>query len=160
MNELLAPLYYMFSTDTDRTSAKYAEADAFYCFVNLISDFRDHFCQQLDNSNSGIKATIGRLVQLLEATDPDLAAHLAANKVRPLGKKKGRGNHWAARGSGGAGWDPRFPMAAGAMMRHARAHGFRPYPQHHQPQACTYLQHQFACRCDTCPHLPVPVCAC
>jgi hypothetical protein len=85
MNELLAPLYYMFSTDTDRTSAKYAEADAFYCFVDLISEFRDHFCQQLDNSNSGIKATIGRLLQLLEATDPELAAHLAANKVRQQG---------------------------------------------------------------------------
>lgn len=24
-----------------------AEADAWYCFVDLISDFRDHFCKQL-----------------------------------------------------------------------------------------------------------------
>lgn len=40
MNELLAPLYYLFKTDTDRTSARYAEADAFYCFVDLISEFR------------------------------------------------------------------------------------------------------------------------
>lgn len=40
MNELLAPLYFLFSTDPDRTSARYAEADAFYCFVDLISEFR------------------------------------------------------------------------------------------------------------------------
>lgn len=40
MNELLAPLYFLFRTDPDRTSARYAEADAFYCFVDLISEFR------------------------------------------------------------------------------------------------------------------------
>lgn len=44
---------------------------------------RDHFCQQLDNSTSGIKATIGRLMQLLQAHDAELAAHLQSNKVRP-----------------------------------------------------------------------------
>jgi hypothetical protein len=27
-----------------------AEADAWYCFVDLISDFRDHFCKQLVRS--------------------------------------------------------------------------------------------------------------
>jgi hypothetical protein len=35
----------------------------------------------LDNSTSGIKATIGKLMQLLEAHDPQLAAHLHKNKV-------------------------------------------------------------------------------
>jgi hypothetical protein len=40
MNELLAPLYHAFRSDPDRTSARYAEADAFYCFVDLISEFR------------------------------------------------------------------------------------------------------------------------
>ncbi|KAF6264666.1 rab-GTPase-TBC domain-containing protein [Scenedesmus sp. NREL 46B-D3] len=74
MNELLAPLYYL---------ARYAEADAFYCFVDLISEFRDHFCQQLDNSSSGIKATIGKLVALLQVHDAELAAHLAQQKVDP-----------------------------------------------------------------------------
>lgn len=81
MNELLAPLYYMFRTDPDKTSARYAEADSFYCFVDLISEFRDHFCQQLDNSSSGIKATIGKLVGLLHAHDPELAEHMEKCKV-------------------------------------------------------------------------------
>ncbi len=47
MNELLAPLYYTFSTDTDSGTAAHAEADAFYCFIDLISEFRDNFCQSL-----------------------------------------------------------------------------------------------------------------
>jgi len=118
-----------------RTSARYAEADAFYCFVELLGEFRwgvgslglrsvlllllrvfhrskhqhcsphpsstpptlppkpqpqppkqpptqrDHFCQQLDNSTSGIRATIGRLMALLKAVDPQLAEHLEKNKV-------------------------------------------------------------------------------
>ena len=42
---------------------------------------RDHFCQQLDNSTSGIKATIAKLMQLLEAHDPELAEHLHKHKV-------------------------------------------------------------------------------
>jgi hypothetical protein len=84
MNELLAPLYYLFKTDPDTTSARYAEADAFYCFVDLISEFRDHFCQQLDNSSSGIKATIGKLVALLQVHDAELATHLAQQKVRSI----------------------------------------------------------------------------
>lgn len=81
MNELYAPLYYLFKTDRDRTSAKYAEADAFYCFVDLISEFRDHFCQQLDNSTSGIRATIAKLMTLLRYHDLQLCEHLETNKV-------------------------------------------------------------------------------
>jgi hypothetical protein len=42
---------------------------------------RDHFCQQLDNSTSGIRATIGRLMALLKAVDPQVADHLEKNKV-------------------------------------------------------------------------------
>ena len=47
MNEIYAPIYYQFATDTDTDAAMHAEADAFFCFVELISEFRDHFCQHL-----------------------------------------------------------------------------------------------------------------
>ena len=47
MNELLAPLYYHFRLDPDRGNAVHAEADAFFCFMDIISEFRDNFCQQL-----------------------------------------------------------------------------------------------------------------
>ena len=47
MNELLAPLYYHFRLDPDRDNSAHAEADAFFCFMDIISEFRDNFCQQL-----------------------------------------------------------------------------------------------------------------
>lgn len=82
MNELLAPLYYLFKTDVDRAQTPYAEADAFWCFMELISEFRDHFCMQLDNSSSGIKATIRRLMMVLRHHDQELWHHLEIeNKV-------------------------------------------------------------------------------
>ena len=47
MNELLAPIYYQFRNDREEENRQNAEADSFYCFLDLISEFRDHFCQQL-----------------------------------------------------------------------------------------------------------------
>ena len=52
MNELLAPLYYHFRTDPAPNAAAHAEADAFYCFMDLLAEFRDHFCQQLARPSS------------------------------------------------------------------------------------------------------------
>lgn len=84
MNEVLAPLLYVFSTDPDKDSAAHAEPDAFFCFSLLLSDFRDHFCQQLDNSVVGIRSTITRLVQILRRQDPELWRHLEfVSKVNP-----------------------------------------------------------------------------
>lgn len=60
-----------------------AEADTFFCFVELLSGFRDHFCQQLDNSVVGIRATITRLSRLLKEHDEELWRHLeVTTKVR------------------------------------------------------------------------------
>lgn len=53
-----------------------AEADTFFCFVELLSGFRDNFCQQLDNSVVGIRSTITRLSQLLKEHDEELWRHL------------------------------------------------------------------------------------
>ncbi|KAK9288423.1 hypothetical protein L1049_016879 [Liquidambar formosana] len=69
MNEILAPLFYVFKNDPDEENAVAAEADTFFCFVELLSGFRDHFCQQLDNSVVGIRSTITKLSQLLKEHD-------------------------------------------------------------------------------------------
>lgn len=53
-----------------------AEADTFFCFVELISGFRDLFCQQLDNSVAGIRSTISKLSKLLKEHDEELWRHL------------------------------------------------------------------------------------
>ncbi|MQL76479.1 hypothetical protein Taro_008884 [Colocasia esculenta] len=54
----------------------FAEADTFFCFVELLSGFRDNFCQQLDNSVVGIRSTITKLSQLLKKHDEELWRHL------------------------------------------------------------------------------------
>ncbi|KAF5841500.1 RabGAP/TBC protein [Dunaliella salina] len=84
MNELIAPLYYLFKNDPDPHARAYAEADAFWCFMELISEFRDHFCQQLDNAPTGIRATIRRLMSLLQHCDRELWYHMEVKcKVDP-----------------------------------------------------------------------------
>ncbi|WVZ24154.1 hypothetical protein V8G54_002698 [Vigna mungo] len=83
MNELLAPLFYVFKNDPDEENAAFAEADAFFCFVELLSGLRDNFVQQLDNSVVGIRSTITRLSQLLREHDEELWRHLeVTSKVR------------------------------------------------------------------------------
>lgn len=84
MNEVLAPIYYVFRNDPDENNAACAEADTFFCFVELLSGFRDNFCQKLDNSVVGIRSTIGRLSQLLKKHDGELWRHLEIiTKVNP-----------------------------------------------------------------------------
>lgn len=84
MNEILAPLFFVFRTDPDEENAAAAEADTFFCFVELLSGLRDNFCQQLDNSVVGIRSTITRLSQLLKEHDEELWRHLeVTTKVNP-----------------------------------------------------------------------------
>ncbi|PIA35965.1 hypothetical protein AQUCO_03400098v1 [Aquilegia coerulea] len=84
MNEVLAPLFYVFRNDPDEGNAVSAEADTFFCFVELLSGFRDHFCQQLDNSVVGIRSTITKMSQLLKEHDEELWRHLEiTTKVNP-----------------------------------------------------------------------------
>lgn len=71
---LTAPYYNM---------QAFAEADAFFCFVELLSGLRDNFVQQLDNSVVGIRSTITKLSQLLRKHDEELWRHLEiTSKVR------------------------------------------------------------------------------
>lgn len=84
MNELLAPLFYVFKNDPDEENAAFAEADAFFCFVELLSGLRDNFVQQLDNSVVGIRSTITKLSQLLRKHDEELWRHLEiTSKINP-----------------------------------------------------------------------------
>ncbi len=57
--------------------------------MEFISEFRDHFCQQLDSAPSGIRATIRRLMSLLQHCDYDLWRHIEivckVNMHRDLG---------------------------------------------------------------------------
>lgn len=76
MNEILAPLFFVFRDDPDYKNANFAEADSFFCFVELLSGLRDNFCQKLDNSAVGIQGTLSKLMQLLRKYDGELQHHL------------------------------------------------------------------------------------
>lgn len=68
-----------------------AEADSFACFVRLLSDSVDHFCQQLDNSAVGIHSTLSRLSELLKANDEELWRHLEISTKVNKPKKSNHG---------------------------------------------------------------------
>lgn len=84
MNEILAPLFYVFKNDPNEDFVGNAEADTFFCFVELLSGVRDNFCKQLDNSVVGIRSTISKMSQLLKDHDEELWRHLEhTTKVNP-----------------------------------------------------------------------------
>uniref|UniRef100_A0A1D1XUB7 TBC1 domain family member 13 n=2 Tax=Anthurium amnicola TaxID=1678845 RepID=A0A1D1XUB7_9ARAE len=82
MNEVLAPLFYVFRTDPDEDNAVSAEADTFFCFTELLRQFKDYFC--LDKSVFGIRSTITKLSLLLKKHDEELWRHLeVTTKMNP-----------------------------------------------------------------------------
>lgn len=84
MNEIYAPLYYVFSKDTEPGNGENAEADAFFCFLHLMGEFRDNFCKQLDNTDTGIQSTMKKLSQMLKWYDKELWHHLEhVSQVNP-----------------------------------------------------------------------------
>ncbi|XP_066337021.1 uncharacterized protein [Miscanthus floridulus] len=84
MNEVLAPLFYVFKNDPDPSSSASAEVDTYFCFVELLSGFRDNYCKHLDNSSVGIRSTLSKLSQLLKRHDEELWRHMeVTTKVYP-----------------------------------------------------------------------------
>ncbi|GFY63049.1 TBC1 domain family member 13 [Trichonephila inaurata madagascariensis] len=83
MNEIIGPIYYTFASDPDPECRKYAEADAFFCFTNLMSEIRDFFIKSLDHSASGIGAMMKRLMDMLEEHDFNLWQRLQMQDIKP-----------------------------------------------------------------------------
>ncbi|CAO3692723.1 unnamed protein product [Rhizopus stolonifer] len=86
MNELLAPIYYVFAAkaaEDDPESQAYAEADAFFVFTTLMSDVRDHFVRSLDlDASMGINATMWRMSQRLAWFDCALHRDLSKKDIK------------------------------------------------------------------------------
>jgi hypothetical protein len=85
MNEVLAPLFYVLRNDTgdqeEYAWAENAEADAFFCFMNLMSEIMDLFQQGLDKTNMGIRNRLANLDQMLKRHDEPLWLHLQEQGV-------------------------------------------------------------------------------
>lgn len=86
MNEILAPIYYVFAAkpaDDDPESQAYAEADSFFVFTTLMSDGRDHFVRSLDlDASTGINATMWRMSQRLAWFDRPLFRDLSKKDIK------------------------------------------------------------------------------
>jgi len=83
MNEILGPIYYLFATDPQPEISKHAEADAFFCFTNLMSEIMDNFCKYLDRSEMGIQYLIKKYSALLRHIDSSLWQNLEEKQLNP-----------------------------------------------------------------------------
>src|SRR4051812_23294055 len=85
MNEICGPLYYTFATDPDPAWRRYAEADCFFCFTNLMGlhCVRDNFVKVLDDTQWGIGCNMKRLFDLVRAKDAAIGALLERQKLQP-----------------------------------------------------------------------------
>lgn len=76
MNEILAPLYFVFAKDEDPEARLHAESDAFFCFTNVMASLMDRFNKTVDDSSIGIMAAVNDMNALLQSLDPQLAEHM------------------------------------------------------------------------------------
>eukprot|EP00438_Fugacium_kawagutii_P031895 Skav206017 [mRNA] locus=scaffold3015:66498:67989:+ [translate_table: standard] len=88
MNELLAPLYYLFAQDplnSDHAEdPRLCQADTFFCFSLLMSDMRDAFVKTMDNEEGGMMGRIDKFSALLKEKDEEVWSHLEELHVAPV----------------------------------------------------------------------------
>jgi len=85
MNEICGPIYYTFATDPDPKWRRHAEADAFFCFTNLMGrdGIRDNFLHLLDNTEWGIGSNMKRLFNLISRKDKAVFQVLEKLQLKP-----------------------------------------------------------------------------
>jgi len=83
MNELLAPIYYLFAHDPNPRFAHSLEVDTFYCFSHLMSELKELFVRNLDETSLGINARLFHLHSLLHRLDPSLHTYLDYLGISP-----------------------------------------------------------------------------
>jgi hypothetical protein len=83
MNEIIAPIYYLFANDPDPEWKKHAESDSFFCFTNLMSLIRDNFLKDLDSTDKGIQYHMTLFSNLLLDIDRELWIYLDEKQLSP-----------------------------------------------------------------------------
>lgn len=81
MNEVCAPLYYVFAQDPLCADA---EADTFFCFSALMSHVRDAFVKGMDHTDQGLFGQVEEFSALLRRKDLQLWTHLDSLQVAPV----------------------------------------------------------------------------
>lgn len=80
MNEILAPIVFVYATDLRDELAQHAEADAFFSFSTIMASVAPLYATSpADSTKSGVDTQMTRLTLLLRQHDAPLWLHL----VRP-----------------------------------------------------------------------------
>jgi hypothetical protein len=77
MNEILAPIYYVFAQDSE---CEFIEADSYYCFANLMKELHSRFTM-IDHVETKSFSEVDELMYILRQYDPELCEHLDRNRV-------------------------------------------------------------------------------
>lgn len=83
MNEVVGTLLYVFVNDSDEHWSSHAEADAFFCFTNLMAEMRDVYIDSLDHSANGLRSRMMELEIRLQRCDQELWCHLTKHQLDP-----------------------------------------------------------------------------
>ena len=84
MNEIIAPIYYIFSFDKTygvESSIENIEADTFWTFNCLMTQIKDTFNREKDNEDIGVSGKVKRLKLLLKIIDFQLYNHFENYKL-------------------------------------------------------------------------------
>ena len=84
MNEIIAPIYYIFSFDKTygvENNIENIEADTFWAFNSLMSQIKESFNHDKDNENIGISGKIKKFKKMLKIIDIQLYQHFEAFNV-------------------------------------------------------------------------------
>ena len=74
MNEIVAPLYYTFYHDA--LEGHFVESDCFFALTSVMTEQRDIFCKNMDDSTCGMRARLSLIEELLMTIDPPVGKHL------------------------------------------------------------------------------------
>ncbi|KAH3743488.1 TBC1 domain family member 13 protein [Pelomyxa schiedti] len=83
MNEIAGRIFYVFASDRDPDTRDNAEADAFFCFTNLMTEILEFFTKTLDGDCAGVEGWIVKLDTMLLKRDPVLWHDLQNKGVDP-----------------------------------------------------------------------------
>ena len=87
MNEIFAVIYFVFAAEQGKDAiidlVGDPEVSAFFGFLDLMSEFRDNYCDKLDKSKVGIAGTMERITTMIKQINPGLALHLQRLEISP-----------------------------------------------------------------------------
>nr|CDS27448.1 TBC1 domain family 3 [Hymenolepis microstoma] len=82
MNEIAAPIYYVFANNPDPNERRFAEPDAFFCFNNLMVEIQSVFNRNFDQ-DFGIGSKMEIMLDLLGKHDAELRRKLEHLHLEP-----------------------------------------------------------------------------